>query len=98
MAQPTANPLESLRERLAAEHPAAALKIEPPLHAHGVWHLDVDQGPHQITVEWSPGRPRIFAISRITPDTTFQMGGDAACVTEDAARAQVRGLLAENLP
>lgn len=97
MTQPAANALELLRNLLAAEHPSATMKIEAPLRDNGVWELDIDHGPHQICVEWSPARPKDFAVTRITADTLFQMGGDAVCATTAAARAQVRGLLAERL-
>lgn len=97
MTLPSPNALDILSGELAAEHPAASLKIDRPLREDGVWQLDVDLDHHRIAVEWSPAHPRHFAITRVTDDSLFQMGGDAVCVTMKAARAQIRGLLAEKL-
>lgn len=97
MTQPSPIALDILKGELATEHPAASLKIDRPLRDDGVWQLDVDLGPHRIAVEWTQAHPQHFAITRVTDDTLFQMGGDAVCVTMAAARAQVRGLLAEKL-
>ncbi len=99
MADRPLNDLERLRGLIAAEHPEARLNIDPPLLDEGVWTLDVDLGPHFLAVEWSKAPTwRGFAISRCSDDSLFQMGGDAHCVTDAAALAQIRGLLAEKLP
>jgi hypothetical protein len=94
---PPATALDLLRDQLASEHPDASMSFDPPLHEDGIWELDIDQGPHRIAIEWSSGHPKQFMITRVTPETLFQMGGDAVCVTLEAARAQIRGLLAEKL-
>jgi hypothetical protein len=94
---PPVTALELLRDQLASEHPDTIMKFDRPLREDGIWGLDIDQGPHRIAVEWSSEQPKHFMITRVTPDSLFQVGGDAVCVTLEAARAQVRGLLAEKL-
>ena len=47
------NDIESLRKHLAKAFPDAQIRLTKPLHADGVWWLDVTHLRKQISIEWS---------------------------------------------
>jgi hypothetical protein len=52
------NPIERLREDLAARFPGIAAEIDAPADEAGLWHLDVRPGGGSpwVVVEWKPDR------------------------------------------
>jgi transcriptional regulator with XRE-family HTH domain len=63
----TMNPIEELLSHVQVTCPDSVANISPPLHADGVWTLDVDFGERSLTIDWSPKSG--FGISDVSDES-----------------------------
>lgn len=89
------NPLECLRERLAARFPDAQLDLDPAETETGSWFLDATLKGYALVVEWRPGRG--FGISTPSPDD-YGQGPDEVYEDADAAFQRTKALLLSQTP
>jgi len=84
------NPIEELDKYIRHEHPTAITKLIPPLHADGIWSLDIDMADRHLAVEWSPSTS--FGISSLS-DGNYAEGPDEILPTLKQAETRIERLL-----
>jgi hypothetical protein len=86
------NPIERLRDDLAARLPGLAIEILSPARAEGYWHMNVRRGDdYLMSVEWRPMQG--FGFSTPKPDDLWS-GHDEVAEDYDQALARIAHLLA----
>lgn len=89
------NPVECLRERLAARFPGASLAIDKAETETGGWFLDAVLNGYDLVIEWRPGRG--FGLSTPTPDD-YGQGPDEVYEDIDVAYERAKALLLSQTP
>jgi len=84
------NPIEELCGYLRRAYPEATVEITRPLHADGVWSLDVDLRDSHLSLEWRSKTG--FAVSSVS-DENFAEGPDEVFHSFEAVKARVDRLL-----
>ena len=84
------NPIEKLRENLNNKYPNATAEITRPLHAGGIWSLEIILGEKHLIIEWSPTTS--FGISSAS-DENFGEGPDEVLESLQDAQKRIDQLL-----
>jgi transcriptional regulator with XRE-family HTH domain len=84
------NPIEELYQYLRNKHPRATSEITPPLHADGIWSIDITFAGKHLIVEWSPTTG--FGISSASNEN-FGEGPDEVLNSLEDAQKRVDQLL-----
>jgi DNA-binding Xre family transcriptional regulator len=89
------NAIERFKHNLNREYPDLEVRISPPLHEGGVWHLDVDRGKDLpiIVLEWRPDRG--YGLS-VVEGNDFSTHPDEIYTNENEAFQRAKELIQTN--
>src|SRR5579859_2387519 len=68
--EPLMNAIEKLQSYVRERYPNLVLSLTPPLHADGIWSLDVGSDATQFVVEWNSESG--FGLSAVRPDNLYE--------------------------
>lgn len=86
----TDNAIQTLQQQLATDCPGAAISIDRPKRATGVWFLDISHNDHHVNVQWQASHG--FGVSS-SAEALYGDGPDEIYEDREAVRHRVLSLL-----
>lgn len=84
--------IPELVAKISAAFPLAKIDVDPPLHEHGTYHIDVRLGDRLVVVEWS--EQRAIGVSLVL-DAALDGGPDFRLANAEGALRTIKLLLSE---